>query len=75
MTQSSMHLPPLRHGRRVRHTEAADTGRSPSLRPLHQECGQASHLQWLRLPSLHQRVNLVATTLVTVHLCVRFLGL
>lgn len=32
MTQSSMHLPPLRHGRRARHTEAVDTGRSePSL--------------------------------------------
>lgn len=26
MTQSSMHFPPLRHGRRARHTEAADTG-------------------------------------------------
>lgn len=45
--------------------------------PLHQECGQESHshLQWLHLPSLHQRVSLVTTTLVTVHLCVRFLGL
>lgn len=34
MTQSSMHLPPLRQGRRVRHTEAADTGRAgPSAWP------------------------------------------
>lgn len=28
MTQSSMHLPPLRHGRRAWHTEAADTRRA-----------------------------------------------
>ena len=28
MTQSSMHLPPLRQGRRVWHTEAADTRRA-----------------------------------------------
>lgn len=27
MTQSSMHLPPLRHGRRAKHTEAAGTER------------------------------------------------
>lgn len=63
MTQSSMHLPPLRHGRRARHTEAVDIGRSPSLMPLHLGCGQESHMQWLCLSSLHQRVTLVTMTL------------
>lgn len=32
-TQSSMHEPPLRHGRRARHTEAADTGPSRASAP------------------------------------------
>lgn len=43
MTQSSMHFPPLRHGRRARHTEAADTG---GVRPSH-ACPpyQSFHLQ------------------------------
>lgn len=33
VTQSSMHVPPLRHGRRARHTEAADTGPSRAVTP------------------------------------------
>lgn len=33
VTQSSMHVPPLRHGRRARHTEAADTGPSRAVSP------------------------------------------
>lgn len=75
MTQSSMHLPPLRHGRRTRHTEAVDTGRSPRLITLHLGCGQESHLQWLRLPSFRPKDSLVTTTLVTVLLCAHVLGL
>ena len=42
MTQSSMHLPPLRQGRRARHTEAADTGRAgPSAWPRGPLSGEA----------------------------------
>lgn len=43
--------------------------------PLHLGCGQESYMQWLCLPSLHQRIILVTMTLVTVHLRVQFLGL
>lgn len=42
--------------------------------PLHLGYGQESHLQWLCLPSLHQKVSLATKTLVMVHLCVHILG-
>lgn len=43
--------------------------------PLHLGGGQESHLQWPRLPSLHQKVSLATKTLVTVHLRAHVLGL
>lgn len=50
MTQSSMHLPPLRHGRRARHTEAVDTGGVECHLPLPSPTQRFHLKEWLCCP-------------------------
>lgn len=61
MTQSSMHLPPLRQGRRARHTEAVGTGRSRAVTPPLRDHETVSE-EWLR-------PLLVGSTRVSPGLC------